>query len=155
MNGWGPKSSVCPSKPGKSNFFGGISRDFAGISQRCPKSLRRKKSLCSIFVPYNSFGTDGTSHDVSGKYTCVKNLSSGRFDLDQFKRGFKTGALCLQNGRFCFASLVALYRAMRLRFADSNRAMPTARETSKTQTLRNTAPFFFPHFSLLVVRNWS
>ena len=24
-----------------------------------------------------------------------------------------------------------------------------------TQTLRNTGPFFFPHFSLLVVRNWS
>ena len=38
---------------------------------------------------------------------------------------------------------------------DSNRAMPTARETSKTQTLRNTGPFFFPHFSLLVVGNWS
>ena len=40
--GWGPKSSVCPSKPGKSNFFGGISRDFAGISRGCPKSLRKK-----------------------------------------------------------------------------------------------------------------
>ena len=53
MNGWGPKSSVCPSKPGKSNFLGGISRDFAGISRRCPKSLR-KKSLCSIFVPYHN-----------------------------------------------------------------------------------------------------
>ena len=47
---WGPKSSVCPSRPGKSNFFGGISRDFAGISRGCPKSLR-KKGLCSIFVP--------------------------------------------------------------------------------------------------------
>ena len=43
VNGWGPKSSVCPSKPGKSNFF-------AGISRRYPKSLR-KKSLCSILVP--------------------------------------------------------------------------------------------------------
>ena len=41
--GWGPRSSVCPSKPGKSNFLGGISRDFAGISRRCPKSLRKKK----------------------------------------------------------------------------------------------------------------
>ena len=51
MNGWGPKSSVCPSKPGKSNFFGGISWDFVGISRRCPKSLR-KKSLCSSFGPY-------------------------------------------------------------------------------------------------------
>ena len=49
--GWGPKSSACPSKPGKSNFFGGISHDFAGISRRCPKSLRRK-SLCSICGAY-------------------------------------------------------------------------------------------------------
>ena len=40
VKGWGPKSSVCPSKPGKPNLFGGISRDFAGISRRCPKSLR-------------------------------------------------------------------------------------------------------------------
>ena len=42
MNGWGPKSSVCPLKPGKSNFFAGISRDFACLSWRCPKSLRKK-----------------------------------------------------------------------------------------------------------------
>ena len=34
-------------------FFGGISRDFAGISRGRPKSLR-KKSLGSIFVPYFS-----------------------------------------------------------------------------------------------------
>ena len=51
VKGWGPKSLICPSKPEKSNFFGGISRDFAGISRKCPKSLR-KKSLCSIFGPY-------------------------------------------------------------------------------------------------------
>ena len=39
VNGWGPKSSIRPSKPGKSNFLGGLSRDFAGISRRCPKSF--------------------------------------------------------------------------------------------------------------------
>ena len=43
MKGRGPKSSVCPSKPGKSNFSSGISRDFARISRRRPKSLREKK----------------------------------------------------------------------------------------------------------------
>ena len=42
VKGWGPKSSVCRSKPGKSNFSGGISRDFAGFSRRCPRSLRKK-----------------------------------------------------------------------------------------------------------------
>ena len=31
VKGWGPKSSVCPSKPGKPNFLGGMSWDFAGI----------------------------------------------------------------------------------------------------------------------------
>ena len=41
VKGWGPKSLVCPSKPGKSNFFGGISR-------RCPKSLRKK--VCVQFL---------------------------------------------------------------------------------------------------------
>ena len=51
VKGWGPKSSVCPSKPRESNFFGGISRDFAGISRKRPKSLR-KKCLGSIFGPY-------------------------------------------------------------------------------------------------------
>ena len=45
--------------------------------------------------------------------------------------------------------VVAFYRAIS-NFGsdlDSNRAMPTARETSKTQTLRNKGPFCFPHFS--------
>ena len=50
VKGWGPKSSVCPSKPRESNLFGGISRDFARISRKRPKSLR-KKCLGSILVP--------------------------------------------------------------------------------------------------------
>ena len=37
VKGWGPKSSVCPSKTGKSNVLGGISRDFAGISRGARK----------------------------------------------------------------------------------------------------------------------
>ena len=44
------KSSVCLSKPRETKLFGGISRDFAGISQGCPKSLR-KTSLGSILGP--------------------------------------------------------------------------------------------------------
>ena len=49
LEGVGPKSSVCPSKAGKSNYLGGICRDFAGMSRLCPKSLR--KSSCSILIP--------------------------------------------------------------------------------------------------------
>ena len=52
VKGWGSKSSVCPSKPGKSNFFGGISRDFAGISRDFgPKSLRKKKVSVQFSFP--------------------------------------------------------------------------------------------------------
>ena len=40
--GVGAKSSVCPSKPKEAKLFGGISRDFAGISWKRPKSLRKK-----------------------------------------------------------------------------------------------------------------
>ena len=42
VNGWGPKTSTRPSKPGKSNFLCGMSRDFARISRGRPKSLRKK-----------------------------------------------------------------------------------------------------------------
>ena len=63
MKGWGPKSSVCPSKPRESNFFGGISQDFAGISPKRPKSLR-KKCLGSIFGPYSGFGEVSSSEDA-------------------------------------------------------------------------------------------
>ena len=34
VKGWGPKSSVCPSKPRETKLFAGISRDFAGISRQ-------------------------------------------------------------------------------------------------------------------------
>ena len=47
VKGWGAKSSVCPSKPGKSNVLGGISRDFARTSQRSPKSSSK---VCVQFL---------------------------------------------------------------------------------------------------------
>ena len=50
VNGWGPKSSIRPSKPGKFNLLGRDIPGFAGISRGRPKSLR-KKSLCSVSVP--------------------------------------------------------------------------------------------------------
>ena len=50
VKGWGPKSSVCHSKPRETKLFGGISRDFCRDIPGCLKSLR-KKSLCSILVP--------------------------------------------------------------------------------------------------------
>ena len=50
MKGWGPKSSVCPSKHRKTKHFGRISQDFAGISEGRPKNLRKNCS-CSISGP--------------------------------------------------------------------------------------------------------
>ena len=56
VKGSGPKSSVCPSKTGKSDFFGGTSRDFARISQNCPKSLRETKKFVFSFWPLITLG---------------------------------------------------------------------------------------------------
>ena len=53
-------------------------------------------------------------------------------------------------------ALVALYRAMRLRFeygfesCDAN-----GPRNVKSTNIAKHRPFYFPHFSLLVVRNWS
>ena len=49
----GQKVRYVPRNPGKPNFLAGYPGIFAGISLKCPKSLR-KKSLCSILVPYCS-----------------------------------------------------------------------------------------------------
>ena len=48
--GVGAKKFGMPLETREIKLLGGISRDFAGISRRCPKSLR-KQSLCSILVP--------------------------------------------------------------------------------------------------------
>ena len=45
VKGWGPNSSVCPSKPGKPNFLGGFGRDIL------PEKFENK-SLCLIFSSY-------------------------------------------------------------------------------------------------------
>ena len=51
MKGWGPNSSICPSKLGKSNFFGvGYPGIFAGMSRWRPKSLRGKTYVCVQFL---------------------------------------------------------------------------------------------------------
>ena len=43
--GVGAKRFGMPLETREVNFFGGISREFAGISRGCPKSLRKKKFL--------------------------------------------------------------------------------------------------------------
>ena len=50
VKGWGPKSSVCPSKPRETKLFGAIFRDFAGIFSGVLEKFE-KKGLCSILVP--------------------------------------------------------------------------------------------------------
>ena len=56
MQGWGPKSSVCPSKPGNPNLFDGISRNFARISRLSPKSLRKTKNCVQFSSPISVSG---------------------------------------------------------------------------------------------------
>ena len=74
VKGWGAKKfGMSLETQGNQNFFfGGISRDFAGISrQKSPKSLR-KKCLGSIFGPciWPTFASDGA------RQACVDTLSS-------------------------------------------------------------------------------
>ena len=56
VNGWGPKSSVCPSKPRKTQLLGGnrhrrgISRDFGWDVPGAHEKFEKKK-LCSFLSP--------------------------------------------------------------------------------------------------------
>ena len=43
MKGWGPKSSVCPSKPRETKCFGGISRDFRRDIPGVPEKFEKRK----------------------------------------------------------------------------------------------------------------
>ena len=52
VKGWGPKSSVCPSKPGKPNFLGRMPGILPGYP-RVARKVWKNKSLCSILIPYN------------------------------------------------------------------------------------------------------
>ena len=53
MKGWGQKSSVHPSKPGRSNFFGGISEILLGY----PGSVRKvwEKKVCVQFLSQRNY----------------------------------------------------------------------------------------------------
>ena len=84
ISGWGgglPREGVGAEKfgmsleTGKPTFFGGISQDFAGISRRCPKTLRNK-SLCSIFVPY--FGVESMLVSFVCLLVLLLDASKGR-----------------------------------------------------------------------------
>ena len=66
------------------------------------------------------------------------------------------GVATLSISGFWIGILVALYRAMRLRFGYGFESC----EANGPRNVKNTniakhRPIFFPHFSLLVVRNWS
>ena len=65
VKGWGPKSSVCPSKPWKTKLFGGISRNFrTDISGGARKVLEKK--VCVQFCPLNMNNSSGLSREWVG-----------------------------------------------------------------------------------------
>ena len=63
----GAKSSVCPSKPGKANFFG---RDIPGFSwdmPAVPEKFERKKKFVQVLAPKGStmpMATDGHRREL-------------------------------------------------------------------------------------------
>ena len=42
VKGWGPKGSVCASKPRDTKLFGGISQDFARDIRKVPEKFEKK-----------------------------------------------------------------------------------------------------------------
>ena len=70
MKGWGPKSSICPSKPGKSNSF--LAGYFAGISWRYPKTLRKKKFVFN-FRPLSEEISERVSERTPERTPCIIN----------------------------------------------------------------------------------
>ena len=51
VKGWGPKSSVCPSKPKETKLFGGISHEFCWDISKVPEILE-KMSLDQVVANY-------------------------------------------------------------------------------------------------------
>ena len=45
MNGWGPKSSLCPSKHRDTKLLGGISQDFGRDIPGAPEKFEKKTSV--------------------------------------------------------------------------------------------------------------
>ena len=57
MKGWGPKSSMWPSMPRKSNFLGGISRVFCWDIPGVPEKFEKKKVWVQFSFPKIVFGS--------------------------------------------------------------------------------------------------
>ena len=69
MKGWGPKSSVCPSKPGKSNFWG---RDIAGFCRDIPEEpekFEKIKVRVQFSVPTQGVPRQGRKGKIRSRAT--------------------------------------------------------------------------------------
>ena len=76
--GVGAESSVCPSKPGKPNFFAGIPRDLAGISRRCKWHYRQRPTFfCASFFPFFTL----SAPSFPRQFSSPKSSLSGTSDL--------------------------------------------------------------------------
>ena len=49
MKGWGPKSSVCPSKLRETKVFGGMSQDFCRDAPELPEKFEKKKVVFNFW----------------------------------------------------------------------------------------------------------
>ena len=53
MKGWGPKSSVCPSKPRETKLFGRVSRDFCRVIPEVPQKFEKREFVFNSRPQYN------------------------------------------------------------------------------------------------------
>ena len=92
VKGWGPKSSVCLSKPRESKLFGGSSWDFfAGISRGGPKRLRKIKVCVQLRAPTTLEKGSFHSKQLAGQCLCLTRmrarLKGGQIFLPGYPRG--------------------------------------------------------------------
>ena len=93
MKGWGPKSSVCPSKPGKSNFFGGDIPGFWWDIPGAPDKFEKKKVWVQFSFP--KYKRSPASNQQNKAFNCKLRA------LKSESQGLKVGDSVLKGPSSC------------------------------------------------------
>ena len=90
MKGWGPKSSVCPSKPKVTKLFGGTSRNICRDIPEVPEKFEKNKV---VFISGLQRGRrkGATSKNVENRQEVSKSFSTlfDNFRAEQKKKNVK------------------------------------------------------------------
>ena len=102
MKGWGPKSSVCHSKPRETKLLGGIYRDFCRDIQGVFEKFEEKKFVfyhLSFFFGGGGWGCKASIPDMIGRGT--EQVQTGRANPDHLSGYFRGRLRGHLRGTFC------------------------------------------------------